>query len=46
MLSAGRKNFYATVCSLAIHVLIIFIINASAGYVYGSASSEVFETVD
>ena len=46
MLSAGRKNFYAIGCSVVIHVILIFVINNSAGYVYGSASSEVFETVD
>lgn len=46
MLRARKNNVYAIVCSLFIHLLLFFVINASAKYAYGSVSSEVFETMD
>lgn len=46
MLGTDKRNWYAIVCSLFIHLMVFFVVSTTATYGYDSSNSEVFETMD
>jgi TonB family protein len=46
MLGTDKRDWYAVVCSLFIHLMVFFVVNTTATYGYNLSNSEVFETRD